>query len=125
MRLEITMDKNAKFDLARAVGKTIAKKRVTLGLSQQQLAERLHIGDEAISRIERGTVIPNVARLSALADVFECGMDELIGKASNRASDQGAYLNNLLSRLKEGDREMMLDVIEKLVNRLTKKSTPR
>lgn len=119
------MDKDAKFDLARAVGKTIAKKRVTLGLSQQQLAERLHIGDEAISRIERGTVIPNVARLSALADVFECGMDELIGKASNRTSDQGAYLNNLLSRLKESDREMMLDIIEKLVNRLTKKSTPR
>lgn len=49
------------------IGKAITKYRKTAELSQESLAERLDLGNEAVSRIERGLVIPTVERLIQMA----------------------------------------------------------
>ena len=38
----------------KAVGRLIAQRRKALGLSQAELAERLHVTDKAVSKWERG-----------------------------------------------------------------------
>jgi DNA-binding XRE family transcriptional regulator len=58
--------------LAVSVGKAIAARRQDAGLTQEQVAEQLKIGNEAVSRMERGLVMPTVARLLELADLFNC-----------------------------------------------------
>jgi transcriptional regulator with XRE-family HTH domain len=55
--------------LALSVGKAIAARRQDAGLTQEQVAEQLKIGNEAVSRMERGLVMPTVARLLELATV--------------------------------------------------------
>ena len=52
------------------IGRPIAKHRLESGPTQEQVAELLEIGDEAVSRMERGLVMPTVARLVQLAEIL-------------------------------------------------------
>jgi len=104
--------------LASMVGQAIARHRVASSLTQEQVAERLGIGNEAVSRIERGLVMPTVARLVELADIFQCDIADLLTEASNRSSDQANYLARLLAKLDNSDRAMIVEVVERLATRL-------
>jgi transcriptional regulator with XRE-family HTH domain len=115
------MPKSKTEDLAVVVGRAIAKQRVISGLTQDKVAERLGIGLEAVSRMERGVVIPTVVRLFELADIFQCDAADLLTEASSRSSDQASHLNRLLSRLSAGDRTLLLEVFERLSTRLTRR----
>ncbi|RDU94941.1 helix-turn-helix domain-containing protein [Trinickia dinghuensis] len=115
------MPKSGTENLAVAVGRAIAKQRTTSGLTQEQVAERLGIGLEAVSRMERGTVIPTVLRLFELADIFACDAADLLTEASSRSSDQANHLDRLMSRLSTADRTMLLEVFERLSTRLTRR----
>jgi transcriptional regulator with XRE-family HTH domain len=44
------------------IGRAIAKHRLESGLRQEQVVELIEIGNEAVSRMERGLVMPTVAR---------------------------------------------------------------
>lgn len=114
------MEKDKEKDIARAVGKVIARKRLEKGLTQEQVAEQLDIGYEAVSRIERGTAIPNVIRLIELADIFECGTDELLIHATSRPADYVRHLQKLFEPLSKQDRLFLVNIMEKLANRLQK-----
>ncbi|QRY76909.1 helix-turn-helix transcriptional regulator [Pseudomonas sp. PDNC002] len=105
-------------NLAGLVGQAIAKQRIRKGLTQEQVAEQLRIGNEAVSRIERGKVVPNIARLLEFAAVFECGVAELLTEASPHPDDQMMRLHDLLSTLSPHDRQLVMDVVERLVEHL-------
>lgn len=111
-----------KLSTARVLGRAIAKKRMECGMTQEDVAERLQIGYEAVSRIERGTVSPNLDRLFELADIFNCGVAELVTESSRRSLDQAHHIANLLQQLSEGDRQLVVEIVEKLAGRLHKKS---
>lgn len=104
--------------LARRVGRAIAKRRVTCGLTQEQVAERLKIGVEAVSRIERGVVLPTVVRLGELAAIFRCEVADLVTETSSQPKDQARHIERLLSGLAHEDRAMILEIVERLATRL-------
>ncbi|WP_049269379.1 helix-turn-helix domain-containing protein [Pseudomonas aeruginosa] len=114
------MPKNDSKHLAELVGRAIARQRVSSGLSQEQVAERLGIGSEAVSRIERGIVMPNVERLVELAAIFGCETADLLTEGSSRPEDQGRRLQSMLSTLTAPDRVLVLEVVERLVERLNR-----
>lgn len=114
------MQKNKEKSIAQAIGKAIAQKRMEKGLTQENVAEKLNIGYEAVSRIERGTVIPNIVRLVELADIFECGIDELLTASSLRPIDHANALLKQPEHLAEPDREWLLNVMTALADRLAK-----
>ncbi|WP_423378121.1 helix-turn-helix domain-containing protein [Burkholderia sp. LMG 32019] len=114
------MPKSGNEDLAVAVGRAIAKQRIASGLTQDKVAERLGIGLEAVSRMERGAVIPTVVRLFELADIFACDAADLLTEASSRSSDQAIHLNQMLARLSIGDRAMLIELFERLSTRLSR-----
>ncbi|ENN3366825.1 helix-turn-helix transcriptional regulator [Pseudomonas aeruginosa] len=101
--------------LAELVGQAIARQRTRCKLSQEQVAEQLGIGSEAVSRIERGIVMPNVERLFELATIFNCETADLLTAGSSRPVDQARRLHDLLSRLTAADRELVMDMVERLV----------
>ena len=104
--------------LSKQVGLTIAKYRQQSGLTQNEVAEKLNIGYEAVSRMERGIVMPTVERLVELAEIFGCEAADLLTQSSNRVEDQSAQIQNLLKGLTEHDRQLLLEIIGKLVHRL-------
>lgn len=106
--------------LASEVGKVIARRRAACALTQEQVAERLGVGVEAVSRIERGVVLPTVFRLGELADIFECNIADLVTESSSRVADQSNHIARLLGRLGSADRAMVLELIETLSARLAR-----
>jgi transcriptional regulator with XRE-family HTH domain len=109
--------------LSEMVGRTIARQRVRSGLTQEEVAERLGIGNEAVSRIERGIVAPNIARLFNFASIFGCEAAELLMEASPRADDQASRVSHLLAPLSQADRLLVMEVLERLSARL-QQTTP-
>jgi len=104
--------------LRKLVGQAIARQRTGSGLKQEQVAERLGIGIEAVSRIERGIVMPNLERLVELANIFGCETADLLTEGSYRPEDQARRISELLAKIEEHDRELVLGILEQLVARL-------
>ena len=69
------------------IGKTIKKIRAERGMTQEQLAERLHVTRQAVSNWEQGKTQPDVETLSSMAEVFEVSVEELIyGNGAHKES---------------------------------------
>lgn len=107
-------------ELAQSVGKAIGRQRLQAGLTQEAVAEQLGIGMEAISRMERGIVVPTVLRLAELAQLFGCELADLLRETSSRPTEQGIVLSQKLARLDSADRVLLLETIDRLVERLAK-----
>ena len=106
--------------LAKSVGKAIGRQRQQAGLTQDQVAEHLNIGMEAVSRMERGIVVPTIARLAELAQLFGCELADFLRETSPRPTEQGIVLGQKLARLDSDDRALLLETFERLVERLAK-----
>ena len=58
----------------------IVKYRKELGLTQEGLAQRLGVTNQAVSKWESGQSCPDIALLPALADIFGITIDQLFGR---------------------------------------------
>ena len=63
-------------------GEKIAAYRKELGLTQEGLAQRLGVTNQAVSKWESDQCCPDIMLLPALADVFHITLDELFGRAA-------------------------------------------
>lgn len=102
----------------KAIGKAIAKRRKIAGLSQEKVAEKLKIGTESVSRIERGIVMPTIERLLELAEMFSCPVSDFLSQISPRSTDRGIYLDSLLASLSEDDQNLLIEMVERFTLRL-------
>ena len=59
-------------------GKFIAKKRKDLNKTQNELAEKLHITDKAVSKWERGLSFPDISILIPLAEILNISLYDLL-----------------------------------------------
>ena len=55
----------------------IVKKRHELGLTQEELAQKVDISRGMLAMVERGTKQVNLRLAKKLAEVFECTVDDL------------------------------------------------
>lgn len=72
------------------VGNFIMEKRKALGMTQQQLADRLNVSFQAISKWENGTTYPNIEILRDLGIVLDVSVDEILA-GSERSVDGLSY----------------------------------
>ena len=59
------------------LGKKIRQLRFKAGLTQEQLAEKLGIGAQAVSKWENAVAMPDISLLPSLAETFGVSIDEL------------------------------------------------
>ncbi len=73
------------------------------GLSQEELAERLHVVRQTISKWEKGLSIPDANLLIRIAEIFETSVSTLLGDTveqsedSNKVAEKLEQLNMLLA----------------------------
>ena len=72
---------------SRKMGRFIVEKRKDLGLTQQQLAEKLNVSFQAISKWENGAAFPNIEILKDLSTVLEVSVDEIL--TGSEKEDEG------------------------------------
>lgn len=62
------------------IGKKLKELRVSEGLTQQQLADRLNIGRVNYTRYETDAARPDYETLIAIADFYQITLDELFDR---------------------------------------------
>jgi transcriptional regulator with XRE-family HTH domain len=60
------------------LSKVLKEQRISRNLSQEQLADDLHIARQSISKWERGEAYPSIGMLLKLSDFFKISVDELL-----------------------------------------------
>lgn len=114
------MKSDREASLARDVGAAIARKRGELGLTQDQVSEALGIGPEAVSRIERGVVLPSLPRLVELGELFQCSVEYFLGKNTGLVDDSARIISERLKQLSREDRRYVLELVELSFSHLVK-----
>ena len=104
--------------IRKTIGQSIARARQDADLTQEAVAERLGIGPEAISRLERGVGSVTAERLVVLAEMFGCRSDQLLLASSQRPEDQAGALWSMLEGLSAEDRDFILSHVDQLVAHL-------
>ena len=62
----------------------IKRLRAENGLSQDDLAERVHVVRQTVSKWERGASVPDAETLAALANALDTTPNELLGMPGGR-----------------------------------------
>lgn len=89
------------------MGKFIIKKRKEHGMTQTQLAEKLGVSFQAISKWENGLAYPNVEILSLLAKTLDVTVDEILDGCESVGDDMTymkagidmTYMNSIKNKL--------------------------
>lgn len=61
-----------------AIENKIKQYRIDKGLSQNDLAERLYVTRQAVSKWELGKAIPDIETIKKLTEIFECNIEDLM-----------------------------------------------
>lgn len=85
------------------MGTFIREQRAVLGLTQQQLAEQLHVTNKAVSRWETGNAYPDIALLDDLAASLSVSVEELCRgeKLVRPSADTNTLLGDVISEVKQ------------------------
>ena len=79
------------------LGNKIAQKRKDLGLTQNDLAERLLVTRQTISRWVAGTVLPDIEKINDIADILQVSCDYLLKDEIEEEDTVSQKISGLLS----------------------------
>ena len=77
------------------IGNLINKLRKEKGMTQLQLAEKLHISDKTVSKWERGLGCPDVSLLTDLSRVFGVDLEKLLSGQLDANEERGGNMKKL------------------------------
>jgi transcriptional regulator with XRE-family HTH domain len=112
--------------LEKRIGSQIAERRRLANLTQAQLAERIDVATETISRVERGATVPSVASLARIAGALGCEPYELLVSSTSAAANRAA-LDRLVAALAHRNPEdvtMLADIAARIFQRMTTSGRP-
>ena len=93
-------------------GRNVAARREQLQLQQNELALRLDITQDTLSRIERGKNFPKTMLIEKLAKELTCSESELFSRPTEFAQVYAARICNLLKPLPLGAQKAIVDFVE-------------
>lgn len=79
----------------RKTGALIRRLRLEKGLTQLQLAQRLHVSDKAVSKWERAQGCPDVSLLPALSDALGVNIGSLLCGALDQGERNGGNMRRI------------------------------
>lgn len=85
------------------LGDTIAKYRKSLNLSQKELAEKLNVSSQLISKWETNNSIPNIEYIIELSKIFQVDINEFLKIETNKKTENNnsRKVNRIKKFLKE------------------------
>ena len=94
------------------LGDKLIQLRKRKGLSQEELAEKLGVSRQSVSKWESNNTYPETERLIQICNIFECSMDDLI---NDKVVDIDKTLRSSKNNYKEAI-DSLLDFITKSIN---------
>ena len=89
-----------------SIGNLIRNRRKQLGMTQEELAERVWVTPQAVSQWENGKTVPDLFKLGAIANALEMGKGELLGSLDTQrpswvVRDSFYSVDNMRRKLKQ------------------------
>lgn len=81
------------------IGENIKRIRKQKGITQETLAERMHVSAAAVSKWERNEALPDISMLLPLASYFDISTDELLGLDAAKTEERIREIINEKKRL--------------------------
>jgi len=94
-----------------SLGKRIQAARKRLGLTQEQLAEKLGVSGQAVSKWESDISCPDITALPMLSDIFGISVDELL-RGQTKQSESMELIQNTGKSLDEMFLRIYVDVLD-------------
>lgn len=94
-------------------GTTFLRERKKRGLTQGDIASKLNVSPQAISKWESDISMPDVALLSSIADIFEISVDVLLGRkkeAVTKVVEQQKDINKMILKIEVNDEDSKVKV---------------
>ncbi|MDD5240685.1 MAG: helix-turn-helix transcriptional regulator [Sulfuricella sp.] len=107
-----------KLSLSKRLGGNIAVRRKALRLTQEQLAHRLEVEPETISRMERGMTAPSLKTLEKLGEILAVRMADLLDEQSPAPPDGVLAIAAWIAVLSEKDEAFVMDCLRRMVAHL-------
>lgn len=83
------------------IGENIRRLRRGCDITQEQLAGLMYITPQAVSRWENGTTAPDAESIIALARIFNCSADDILGLGADKREDRIRYYKELAHKAAE------------------------
>ena len=98
------------------IGKRIKERREQLGLTQEQLAEKLDLATNYISTVERGATFPRCEKLILLLNGLETSADAIFCDVLDHSvSYKASVLSEKISELPGEEQKRILNMVELMV----------
>ena len=109
--------------LAQRLARNLLKRRKELALTQAELAERLEVATETLSRFERARHLPSLKMLERMAGAVRIPVADLLGDAASmpEAELDQSRLTAALDGLDFRDRELVAATVEHLSQQLRRR----
>ncbi len=101
--------------LKERVGNVISQKRKMLGLTQAQLAEKIGIEQESLSRIEKGVTGLKFSRLESLSYALECTVADFFRNDQNSKEEVFSIMRERIEKLSQSEAKFFIEVMEKVL----------
>lgn len=106
--------RNTKSSLTRRLGSNVAMRRKALRMTQEQLAHRLGVEPETISRIERGKTAPSLKTLEKLGAILAVRMADLLDEQCPAPLDGVPAIAPWIALLSKKDEAFVMDSLHRL-----------
>lgn len=104
------------------IGKRIKERREAIGLTQQELAEKLDLTTNYISTLERGSSFPRCEKLILLLNGLEASADSIFCDVLKHTTNyKASVLSEQLSALPIDEQNRILDIIEIMIKQANNK----
>ncbi len=102
----------------KSLGVRIQQYRKALGLTQEDIADRMGCSLTYISKLENGKASCNLERLFELSNLLECDAADLL-LGINRGSSQylDSELGQMVAQLTPNDKELLCAMMEVMIRR--------
>lgn len=99
------------------IGKRVKARREELGMTQEELAEKVGVGINYISTLERGVSFPRCDRLIKVLNGLETSADSIFCDVLTHSGGfRESLLSDKLDRLAPETKSNILDVVELLIS---------
>lgn len=107
---------NKQESLIKILGTNIAVRRKALGMSQEILAEKIGITQQALARMEQGKIAPKLTRLPELAGALQCSVAELVTTQKGDTLEANSRLLAALAKVPVHKQETFIQHVWLTVN---------
>ncbi len=98
------------FDIVK-FGKALSTLRKNADMTQNEVADKLNLSRQAISKYERGESFPDISVLVMIAELFGITLDKLIGYGEPTTGE-----SSILKNVAKGDADVLAEDIADVVN---------